>query len=214
VTQATRADYTPDLLALVRSTCLYICTKLGDLTNDFVVVGGLVPVLIISQDPPPEGDERHVGTRDLDLGFSLGIFEGARYHLIAQRFREAGFAPDVNEDGNKTFQRWKTQGTPGATVDLLIPQTSAEDTGGSVKHLEHELSAIVTPGLEFAFQDKIRVPTSGTTPLGEVAERDVWVCGPGAYIVLKALALKLRGKNKDAYDLYYYRRHNIVGNRY
>lgn len=38
---------------------------------------------------------------------------------------------------------------------------------------------------------------------GEKASRDVWVCGAGAYIVLKALAFDGRGANKDAYDLYY-----------
>jgi len=38
---------------------------------------------------------------------------------------------------------------------------------------------------------------------GEEAARDVWVCGPGAFVVLKALAFKGRGENKDAYDLFY-----------
>ena len=31
----------------------------------------------------------------------------------------------------------------------------------------------------------------------------MWVCGAGAYVVLKSLAFSLRGENKDAYDLYY-----------
>jgi hypothetical protein len=44
---------------------------------------------------------------------------------------------------------------------------------------------------------------AGRTPLGEKAERSVWVCGPGAYIALKTLAFGLRGENKDAYDLFY-----------
>ena len=39
--------------------------------------------------------------------------------------------------------------------------------------------------------------------MGEDAERDIWVCGPAAYVVLKALAFSLRGENKDAYDLFY-----------
>ena len=33
--------------------------------------------------------------------------------------------------------------------------------------------------------------------------RPVWICGPGAYVVLKSLAFGDRGENKDAYDLYY-----------
>jgi hypothetical protein len=43
----------------------------------------------------------------------------------------------------------------------------------------------------------------GSTILGEKASREIWVCGPGAFVVLKALAFGTRGENKDAYDLYY-----------
>lgn len=38
---------------------------------------------------------------------------------------------------------------------------------------------------------------------GERASRDVWARGPGAFVVLKALAFDGRGENKDAYDLIY-----------
>jgi len=56
-------------------------------------------------------------------------------------------------------------------------------------------------------QDRTKVTLSGKTIKGERATRDIWVCGAGAYIVLKALAFKLRGENKDAYDLFY-----VLGN--
>ena len=38
---------------------------------------------------------------------------------------------------------------------------------------------------------------------GDVAAREVRVCGPAAFVVLKALAFANRGKEKDAYDLAY-----------
>ena len=44
---------------------------------------------------------------------------------------------------------------------------------------------------------------SGQTIVGEDATREIWVCGPGAFVVLKSLAFDLRGENKDAYDLFY-----------
>lgn len=37
----------------------------------------------------------------------------------------------------------------------------------------------------------------------QTAQRPITVCGPGAHVVLKALAFYHRGENKDAYDLYY-----------
>jgi hypothetical protein len=51
----------------------------------------------------------------------------------------------------------------------------------------------------------------GYTLLGEKAVRDIWVCGPGAFVVLKALAFNKRGENKDAYDLFYMIRNYGVG---
>jgi hypothetical protein len=61
--------------------------------------------------------------------------------------------------------------------------------------------------LDQAFRDRRVVTLSGTTVLGEAASRDVFVCGPGAYVVLKALAFAGRGANKDAYDLFYILQH-------
>ena len=46
-------------------------------------------------------------------------------------------------------------------------------------------------------------PTTAAGYGSEQPTREVWVCGPGAYVVLKALAFRLRGENKDAYDLHY-----------
>ena len=39
---STAAGYTSEHLELVRSTCLYVATKLGDLMNELVIVGGLI----------------------------------------------------------------------------------------------------------------------------------------------------------------------------
>jgi hypothetical protein len=47
------------------------------------------------------------------------------------------------------------------------------------------------------------VTITGMTIAGEKASRDVRVCGAGAYVVLKTLAFRIRGENKDAYDLFY-----------
>jgi len=49
----TAAGYQSEQVELVRATCLYVATKLGDIMDELVVVGGLVPSLLIDQDNLP-----------------------------------------------------------------------------------------------------------------------------------------------------------------
>lgn len=118
------AAYSPAQLQRVRATCLYIATKLGDLLDDVIVVGGLVPSLIIDQKSLKAGASSHLGTLDLDLGLALALLEGERYRTLSDRLREAGFSADLNPQGNAVRQRWRIQTTSREklTVDFLIPK--------------------------------------------------------------------------------------------
>lgn len=199
------SDYKREDLELVRQTCLYVATKLGDLLDDLVVVGGLVPSLLIPDESLPAGEDVHIGTVDLDLGLSLGLLDKNRYEDLSLRLYRADFKPDENEEGNPTLQRWKITLAADlkVTLDFLIPPSLAADKGGDLRHIQKDLAAVITPGLHLAFQDRQKVSLKGVTLLGEKANRDIWVCGPGAFVVLKALAFDQRGESKDAYDLYF-----------
>jgi hypothetical protein len=196
-------EYAPETLDLIHSTCLYLATKLGDLLEDLVVVGGLVPSLLADQMSKESRSDLHVGTVDLDLGLSVAVLDGQRYHAIRERLVQAGFERDENDQGNKTSQRWRSTDHPLATVDFLIGPSHLPARGGNIQHLSGDFAAIVTPGLDLAFIDRSLITLKGRTIQGEVATRSIWVCGPGAFTVLKALAFSYRGENKDAYDLYY-----------
>lgn len=197
------AAYRTEHVALVQATCLYVATKLGDFVDDLVVIGGLVPSLLIDQENRAAGVEAHVGTKDLDVGLTAALLSQGRYRALTERLRRAGFEPDENEEGKPTRQRWRFGGANRVTIDFLIQPTLPGDRGGKLRSLEADFAAIIAPGLHLAFQDRRRVALSGHTIMGEEAARHVWVCGPGAYVVLKALAFDLRGENKDAYDLFY-----------
>lgn len=199
------SEYRREQVELVRQTCLYVATKLGDFLDEIVVVGGLVPSLLIPKESLPSDEDAHIGTMDLDLGLSLGLLDAHRYEDLTLRFRRAGFEPDVNEAGNLTFQRWKIELSRDLkiTVDFVIPPSLDNDKGGNLRHIEKNFAAVITPGLHLAFRDRQKITLKGDTLLGGKASRDVWVCGAGAFVVLKTLAFAIRGENKDAYDLYY-----------
>ncbi len=177
----TAAGYGQHHTELVRSTCLFVATKLGDLMAEILVIGGLVPSLLIDQEALPVGIEPHVGTTDLDLGLTLALFSEKRYRTLTERLRQAGFSPDKNDRGNPTRQRWKIEAPERMTVDFLIPPSYEDDVGGKLRIIEPDFAAIIAPGLRLAFEDRQQVTLSGKTIFGEHATRDVWVCGPGAY---------------------------------
>jgi len=197
------SQYRSGQAALVRRTCLYLATKLGDLMDEVVVVGGTVPSLLVDQARLPEGVPAHAGTIDLDIGLELGLLAGGRYHALASRLRSAGFSPDKNERGRPTRQRWRAGDGTSATVDFLIPPTSTNRKAARIQNVEKDFAAVITPGLELAFRDRRLIRIKGMTTRGEKADCEIGVCGPGAYVVLKALAFAGRGENKDAYDLFY-----------
>lgn len=198
----TAARYPHDQVARVKSTCLYLATKLGDLMPELVVVGGLVPSLLIDQQNLAEHVPPHVGTLDLDLGLAFALVGEQRYQEVAERLRNAGFSPDKNEEGKPTRQRWRISDPP-VTVDFLIEPEGTNAKPGSVFSLAKDWAAIIAPGLHLAFRNHQTVRLTGRTIVGETASRDICVCGAGAFVVLKALAFHIRGENKDAYDLYY-----------
>lgn len=195
----TAAGYDHEQTDLARRTCLTLATRLGNLMDDLVVVGGLVPSLIVD---PGEGVPAHIGTMDLDVGLQLAVLDDGHYRTLTQRLRDAEFEPDVNEKGNLTRQRWVMRETKGVTIDFLIPPATSNEKA-RVQNIENDFAAFITPGLDCAFRDKQRVSLAGHTLKQEKATRDIWVSGPGAYVVLKALACHGRSENKDAYDLYY-----------
>ena len=199
----TAADYTPEQTELIRAATLTAATILGDYMGDLAVVGGLVPSLLIPATTLPAGADLHVGTMDLDLGLDLAILDGQKYKGIAQRLLDTGFRPDLNERGNDIRQRWTHARNPLAKIEFLIPPVDEEAVPGKLQPLEKGLAAFIISGLEVAFRDRMRVRISGTTLFGETASREIPVCNPGAFIVLKALAFRNRGSFKDAYDLFY-----------
>lgn len=197
------SEYKSEQVALVRATCLYVATKLGDMMDDLVVVGGLVPSLLIDQETLGDDVDPHVGTMDLDVGLQLALLNEGRYRELSGRLRDAGFRMDTNEAGKPTRQRWAIASAGTVTLDFLIQPSREGDKPGRLRDLEADFAAIIAPGLRCAFRDRKRVTLQGTTLFGEKATREIWVSDAGAYVVLKALAFDSRGENKDAYDLHY-----------
>lgn len=204
----TASQYLPSDLLRVRQTCLYVFSQLpAHLLRSTTVVGGLVPSLLIGSPPAPE--ERHLGTADLDIGFALGSQGRQRYEELASLLGSLGFAPEQTKDRRAAGVRWR-QNAAGFSASLI-------DVLPLVEHETDGSSAMSVPGVEFsacnhfALLDREPVALSGECILGEHRSVNLWVCGPGAYVIIKALTFRSRQLNKDAYDLFYVLRNYGAG---
>jgi hypothetical protein len=199
-----RSGYRPDETEQVKSACLTVAVTLGAMMDQLCIVGGLVPSLLIDHHlgPDPATGDMHSGTNDLDIGLAIGLLDDQQYTEISRRLRQEGFAPDHNERGNPTPQRWKLADF-NVTVDFLLPPMPGADHGGRVQNLEGDFGALIAPGLELAFDERHEVAMNGRTLWGEAVSRSIPVCGPATFIVLKSFAFADRGEPNDAYDLIY-----------
>lgn len=199
-----RSGYTAATTLQVESTCLTVAATLGSFLDDLCIVGGLVPSLLLDRalGPDPSAGASHPGTNDLDVGLAIALLDDERYAAISDRLRQEDFGPDTSDSGNPVLQRWRL-GDLSVTIDFLIVPPGADDRGGRVQPLEPDFGALVTPGLELAFDERVEVELAGHTLKGEPLTRNVPVCGPAAFTVLKALAFGDRAEPKDAYDLVY-----------
>ena len=205
----TASGYSEEALIIVRATCLYVATKLGDLfeNKEITVVGGLVPSLLLPREKLGDGVDPHVGTTDLDLGLAIRVLEEEHYEELANRMTEAGFEHDENQSGNKTLQRWRLIENHKVLIDFLIDQRKGGPKPSKLEHMK-KMAACVTPGLHLAFQDQEDYLFSNEKTIkGALATKRIRICGPGAFVVLKSLAYQNRGRDKDAYDLHYVVRH-------
>lgn len=199
-----RSGYRREETLQVESTCLTVAVTLGALMDDLCIVGGLVPSLIIDRElgGDEELDDEHPGTNDLDIGISVALLDDDQYTEISHRLRQEGFEPDTNEQGNPTLQRWRW-GSLKVTVDFLLPPVEGAEVGGRVIPLEGDFGVLIAPGLELAFDEREQVTIEGRTLKGERVRRTIPVCGPAAFVVLKAFAFGDRAEPKDAFDLVY-----------
>ncbi len=199
-----RDGYAPESLQQVRSTCLTLAATLGAQLDRLCIVGGLVPNLLIDErlGADPETETGHPGTNDLDVAMTVALLDDQGYEEISTRLRQERFGPDRNANGTPTPQRWKLHGA-SVTVDFLLPPIDQGPSAGRVQALEPDFAALVIPGVELAADERTPVKLSGHTLAGQRITRSVPVCGPGAFVVLKALAFADRAEPKDVYDLIY-----------
>lgn len=199
-------DYTAEGLDECRRTCLQVAVDLGEFLDDVVLVGGLVPALLVDDAPIAahrRSGERHPGSLDVDLALRFALLDEDRYRPLIEQLRARGYQPVPNDRGNPRAFKWRNAAHGGGVdIDFLMDDDLL-DGDRRILHMGDAFGALRARGVELAFEDFEVRTLEGVNFDGATCVRELRVCGPAAYLVLKVIAFRNRAEEKDAYDLFY-----------
>lgn len=183
------------VIAATRQVLLEVFHLLEKFHDSLVLVGGWVPIMII-----PDAVDKHVGTIDVDLAINDKTLvengsETMQSILVTNGYQHGG-------EPGRFIRKIYIEGQPiNVPVDFLsseyryIPENEFYDITG--------ISTITAPGCEVSFDVNEKIALSGILPSGAQYETEIKSAGVVALIVMKAHAMKIRSKTKDAYDIWF-----------
>ncbi len=178
-------DYSAEDTARSESALLTVWAVLHDVTEDLVLIGGLVPRYICRPAPAT----LQPVTMDVDLGVSLAMSSGM-YETTKTRLARAGF-----EWADKRFV--KVIGKTNLFLDFLTDKPG-KDAPDSAMVDDVPVSAVF--GIDRALEVYREVDIAGKDLYGAEVKERVKVCEVGPFLCLKLQAYHNRAQSKDVFD--------------
>lgn len=187
--------YGDRVIRATRKVLLEVFQLLEKFYESLILVGGWVPIMIM-----PDAEDKHVGTIDVDLAINdRTLFETGSATmeeiLLSNGYRQGA------EPGRYMRQIIIDEQLISVPVDfftseqICIPKNEFFDITG--------ISAIAAPGCELGFDVNKKVRVEGVLPNGKPYSTEIKSAGIMALIVMKAHAMNIRNKTKDAYDIWF-----------
>lgn len=190
------ADYSADVVEAARSVLLEVSGLLGEYRGGMVVVGGWVPELLFGN-----AQQAHVGSIDVDLALDHRTLQEAGYRSIMELLLSRGY-----EQGSQPFIFHRKVLVEDREIRVQVDFLAGEYGGSTRRHRTQEVQDVhprKARGCDLAFEMPVEITLRGSLPNGGLDSALVKVASAMAFIVMKAMALASRLKEKDAYDIYY-----------
>jgi len=193
------ADYDDRTTAAVKTVLVEMGQILGSFRGKFVVIGGAVPWLLLS-----DSDMHHVGTLDVDLILDAEALGDGEYTTLIEALQGHGYE---QREELRRFQlvRQVPADDGGDPIDIIVDFLTPRDVE-IVKNnppLIKNFAVQKADGADLALHFFQMVEISGPMPGGGTNRVEIAVCSVPALLAMKGHAIEGRHKQKDAYDIYY-----------
>lgn len=191
-----RTDYTAEAVEAARSVMLELTRLLGEYKEGIVVIGGWVPELLLSGAGHP-----HTGSMDVDLALDHQTLGDVGYKSILELLLSRGY-----QQGEQPFIFFRTAQVGGKPYNVEVDFLAGEYAGtGRSRRTQkvQDMQPRKAHGCDLAFEGVEEITLSGSLPEGGKDSVCIRVVSIARFIVMKAMALASRLKEKDAWDIYY-----------
>ena len=192
----TRTDYNELAVKAAYSVLIEIVRILGEYRNDIVLIGGWVPQFLFQNT-----SEWHTGSIDVDMALDHRRITAEVYKGIHDLLLERGY-----KQGKQPFIFHRSVNNSGVDVNVQVDLLSGEYEGTGSRHRHQkiqEIRARKVRGCDLAFDNPVEVIIEGILPGGAKDSATIRVASIVPFLIMKAIVLDERMKEKDAYDIYY-----------
>lgn len=172
-----------------RAVLFEVLNALGAMRDELVIVGGWVPDLLYPS-------KKHMGSLDVDLAVSPHAIGANAYSSIRERLSQLGYS--MQESPTRFFKQIAGLANP-IKIDLVTGLYVSQQRQESILVDEIRINAL--RGIDLAFEASEMITVDGTMPDGTLNQVTARLVSPEAYILIKAIAMDERIKDKDAYDI-------------
>jgi hypothetical protein len=191
-----RRDYSKEMVAAAQSVLIELVHLLGEYREQIVLVGGWVPKLICPNPRTP-----HVGSIDVDIALDHRTLGESGYRTIGKLLLSRGY-----QQGGQPFIYNRLVSVGNHDVQVEVDLLGAEYGGTGRSHRTQRVQDVrvrKARGADLALNAPVEVRVEGCLPDGGKDAVKVRVTSIVPFIVMKAMALDARLKEKDSYDIYY-----------
>jgi len=178
-----------------RAILLEVLSALGPWRNEMVIVGGWVPDLLYPA-------KNHMGSLDVDLAIFPSAIGGNVYTSIRERLTQIGY---TMQSSPTRFLKLLPGLNGPIKVDLITGQYASNQKQDSIQIDDIRINAL--RGIDLAFEASEPIAIEGRMPDGSINQVTARLVTPEAFILIKAIALDERIKDKDAYDIAFILKH-------
>ena len=192
----TRTDYNQIAVNAAYSVLIEIVRVLGEYRDNIVLIGGWVPQILFQNEGEP-----HTGSIDIDLALDHRQITDDGYKSIHELLLDRGY-----RQGKQPFIFHRIVKIEGTEVSVQVDLLSGEyeGTGKSHRHQRiQEIRARKVRGCDLAFNNPVELTIEGNLPGGAKDSVVIKVASIVSFLIMKAIVLDERLKEKDAYDIYY-----------